>query len=103
MQHHKGQQSNFEHIDCVQNATEELKRLEEAFNAVHQGIFTRLHEVVRDQIFLTEPHQEAENVSKTKQITDGSSAPEIPEVNSSNGSRNKSAEQVFSSNTSRKQ
>ena len=36
----------------MQNATEELKRLEEAFNAVRQGIFTQLHEVVRDQIFV---------------------------------------------------
>ena len=36
----------------MQNATEELKRLEEAFNAVRQGIFTRLHDVVRDQIFV---------------------------------------------------
>ena len=38
----------------LQNATEELTRLEEAFNAVRQGIFTRLHDVVREQIFVTE-------------------------------------------------
>jgi hypothetical protein len=39
----------------LQNATEELKRLESAFNTVRQGIFTRLHDVVRDQIFLPQP------------------------------------------------
>jgi len=32
-----------------------LKRLESAFNTVRQGIFTRLHDVVRDQIFLPQP------------------------------------------------
>ena len=42
-------------VSIMQNATEELKRLESAFNAVRQNIFTRLHDVVRDQIFLPQP------------------------------------------------
>ena len=38
----------------MQNATEELKRLEAAFDHVRQGLFSRLHDVVRDQIFVTD-------------------------------------------------
>ena len=41
-------------MHVMQNATEELKRLEAAFDHVRQGLFSRLHDVVRDQIFVTD-------------------------------------------------
>lgn len=37
----------------LQNATEELKRLEAAFDHVRQSLFTRLHDIVREQIFVS--------------------------------------------------
>ncbi len=66
----------------MQNATEELTRLEEAFNVVRQGIFTRLHEVVRDQIFLTSGTKEIPSKNGASESVSG----EEPEASRSNGS-----------------
>jgi len=57
-----------------QNATEELKRLESAFNLVRQGIFTRLHDVVRDQIFL--PQTGAQMTGSTSHLPEAATLAE---------------------------
>ena len=72
------------YISDLQNATEELTRLEEAFNAVRQGIFTRLHDVVRDQIFVTEESR-ANSSPGNGQSLKGSESKES-EASRSNGS-----------------
>lgn len=68
----------------LQNATEELTRLEEAFNAVRQGIFTRLHDVVRDQIFVTDESRAASGFQEAQVLKDSNSRES--EANRSNGS-----------------
>lgn len=39
----------------AQNATEELERLEHAFDSVKKQLFRRLHDVARDQLFQQAP------------------------------------------------
>lgn len=43
----------------LQNATEELKRLEAAFDYVRLSLFSRLHDVVREQIFISDVREKA--------------------------------------------
>ena len=43
----------------MQNATEELERLERAFDSVKKQLFTRLHAVARQQLFQQAPEVRA--------------------------------------------
>lgn len=87
-------QPSFSVAQWLQNATEELKRLEEAFNAVRQNILSRLHEVVRDQLFAG-GEQKAGIDASPKRLSqqgmapmNGSSAPKSVDLNAG---RNKDA------------
>lgn len=78
----------------LQNATEELKRLEAAFNHVRQGLFSRLHDIVREQIFVSEEAVAPAAVAESRESSNGSNgahAPPQPSLPLTNGS---SPEQV---------